>query len=102
VDCDFRFILLYIRYSPLVVYRHLTTGGMWYNVYTTEYTTNHNPLVVYRHLTTGGMWYNVLTTNYTTNHNPLVVYRHLTTGGMWYNVLTTYNKWIVICGVVCC
>jgi hypothetical protein len=21
---------------------------------TTEYTTNHNPLVVYRHLTTGG------------------------------------------------
>jgi predicted GIY-YIG superfamily endonuclease len=40
---------------------------MWYNVYTTEYTTNHNPLVVYIRLTTGGMWYNVYTTEYTTN-----------------------------------
>jgi hypothetical protein len=53
------------------------------NVYTTEYTTNHNPLVVYRHHTTGELWYNVYTTEYTTNHNPLVVYRHLKTGGMW-------------------
>jgi hypothetical protein len=55
-----------------------TSGGLWYNVYTTEYTTctNHNPLVVYRHLTTDGMWYNVYTTEYITNHNPLVVYRH--------------------------
>jgi len=32
---------------------------LWYNVYTTEYTTNHNPLVVYRHLTTGWLQYNV-------------------------------------------
>jgi hypothetical protein len=46
------------KYPP-VVYRHLTTGGLWYNVYTTEYTTNHNPLVVYRHLTTGWLQYNV-------------------------------------------
>ena len=47
-----------------------TSGGLWYNVYTTEYTTctNHNPLVVYRHLTTGGMWYNVYTTEYITIH----------------------------------
>jgi hypothetical protein len=59
-------------------YRHLTTGELWYNVYTTEYTANHNPLVVYRHLTTGELWYNVYTTEYTTNHNPHVVYRHLT------------------------
>jgi hypothetical protein len=59
------------------------------NYTTTEYTTNHNPLVVYRHLTTGGLWYNVYTTEYTTNHNPLVVYRNLTTGGLWYNVYTT-------------
>jgi hypothetical protein len=58
--------------SPLVC-KHLTTGGIWYNVYTTEYTTNHNPLVVYRHHATGGLWYNVYTTEYTTNHNPLVV-----------------------------
>jgi hypothetical protein len=67
--------------------------------------TNHNPLVVYRHLTTGGMWYNVLTTEYTTNHNPLVVYRHLTTGELWYMYIqqvSIYNKWIVICGILCC
>jgi hypothetical protein len=36
-----------------------TSGGLWYNLYTTEYTTNHNPLVVYRHLTTGWLQYNV-------------------------------------------
>jgi hypothetical protein len=71
---------------------------LWYNVYTTEHTTNHNPLAVYRHLTTGGLWYNVYTTDYNTNHNPHVVYRHLTTGGLWYNVHTTeYNPPVVRC-----
>ena len=64
------------NHNPCVVYSHLTTCGLWYNVYTctTEYTTNHIPLVVYRHHTTGELWYNVYTTEYTTNHNPLVVY----------------------------
>jgi hypothetical protein len=33
------------------------------------------------------MWYNILTTNYTTNHNPLVVYKHLTTtSGLWFSI----------------
>jgi hypothetical protein len=36
-----------------------TSGGLWYNLYTTEYTINHNPPVVYRHLTTGWLQYNV-------------------------------------------
>jgi hypothetical protein len=67
-----------------------------YNVYTTEYATNHNPLVVYRYLTTGELWYNVYTTEYTTNHNPLVVYRHLTTGELWYNVYTDCDLWYTL------
>ena len=71
LDCDVMYIQEYItNHNPLVVYRHLTTGGLWYNVYTTEYTTNHIPLVVYIHLTTGGLWYNKYTTEYTTNHIP--------------------------------
>ena len=86
--CLFLLTIMTTNHNPLVVYRHHTTGELWYIVYTTEYTTNHNPLV-YRHLTTGELWYNVYTTEYTTNHNPLVVYRHLTTGELWYNVYTT-------------
>jgi hypothetical protein len=45
-------------------WNHNRTGEFWYIVYTTEYTTNHNPIVVYRQLTTGGLYYDILTTDY--------------------------------------
>jgi hypothetical protein len=37
LDCDVMYIRVYHKnHNPLVVYRNLTTGGLWYNVYTTE------------------------------------------------------------------